>query len=454
MVDVSIPETTTDRIPLSANQQFMCSFDKGPDQGAFGPRQIVAYGWRIGGPVDSAALRGALLDVVTRHETLRTSIERAAEPPYQLVHPPRTPELVEYELADTGGRSRDEVAHEFLNRIEAGRCPVDELPLLRAALGRFDDEDSVLVLYAHHTASDGWSLQVIIRDLSRYYAARRGFGPPELPDVVRYQEYTDWQREQLAGGFAAAAREYWRGKLAGGKFVPLPTDRTSTDAIGVYSVYRFRIDHDITSAVQLLAKRLRSSPFMVLFAAFNLMVHRLTGVTDMVLPTITSGRADPRFHETVGPFFNLVPLRTDLSGCRTFQDVITRTRATCLEAYAYELPFGEVVSQAPQVVEPFADPDVAVHALECFQFPVGADGSHVGDVTIAEMRRRLLSDPDTSDIPDGVLWALDIHPEGDMIGSIRFNSNDVDEAPLVEMADGYIALLRGALAAPLDELPG
>jgi hypothetical protein len=91
-----------------------------------------------------------------------------------------------------------------------------------------------------------------------------------------------------------------------------------------------------------------------------------------------------------------------------------------------------------------------------FQFPVGADGTLVGDIKVSEMRRRLVTDPDTSDIPDGVLWALDIHPEGDMVGSVRFNGNDVDQATAVEWVDDYVALLRGALAAidtPIGELP-
>ncbi|HEX4721473.1 MAG TPA: condensation domain-containing protein [Pseudonocardiaceae bacterium] len=431
-------------------------FDKGNDQGAFGPRHIVAYGWRIAGAVDSAALRAALLDVVVRHEALRTSIVRDVDQPYQLVHPPQTPELLEYALDDSDQRPRDVLAHLFVNQIESGRCPVDEQPLLRAALGRFDDQDAVLVLYAHHTVSDGWSLQLIVRDLVQFYAARRGFGPPRLPELTQYQDFTAWQREELNKDHIAVARGYWRDKLAGAEFLPVPTDRTKTDDTGVYTAYRFTIDHDITSATQLLAKQLRSSPFMVLQGAFNLWVHKMTGVTDVVVPTISSGRVDPRFYDTVGPLLNFVPLRTDLSECRTFRDVLARTRATCLEAYSYEIPFSEVFAEAPGVFGTFADQDSAVHALEVFQFPVGADGTLVGDIKVSEMRRRLVTDPDTSDIPDGVLWALDIHPEGDMVGSVRFNGNDVDQATAVEWVDDYVALLRGALAAidtPIGELP-
>jgi len=88
-----------------------------------------------------------------------------------------------------------------------------------------------------------------------------------------------------------------------------------------------------------------------------------------------------------------------------------------------------------------------LHAFEVFQFPAGVDGGLTGDIRISEMRRRLVSDPDTCDIPDGVLWALDIHPEGDIVGSAKFNSNDLDEATLSEMLTDYVALLRKALDA-------
>lgn len=145
----------------------------GGGRAEFGARQTVACGWRITGTVDSTALRNALHDVVAPHES---------------VHSLATPEFVECRLTDPGQGSRDTVAHEFLNRSEAGRCPADEQPSLRAALGRFDDQDSVLVLHADHTVSDGWSLQIIIRYL---------------------------------------ARCYWPDSLAGASFVPLPTDRTS-----------------------------------------------------------------------------------------------------------------------------------------------------------------------------------------------------------------------------------
>ena len=134
--------------------------------------------------------------------------------------------------------------------------------------------------------SDGWSLPIIMRDLTQFYAARRGFGEPELPEMAQYLEFAAWQKDALGSAAATKARAYWQEKLAGAALVPMPTDRPRTDAVGVYAVHRFLIDRELTSATQVLAKELRCSPFMVLFAAYTLMMHKVTGVTDLTLPTI------------------------------------------------------------------------------------------------------------------------------------------------------------------------
>jgi condensation enzyme len=448
MATMSVLDTTPRTAPLTTSQQFLAMFDKGPDHGPFGPRHIMSYGARITGPVDSAALRDALHDVVVRHEALRTTIVRDVEPPYQQVLPPAAPQLAEYPLSPDEG-SRDTAAHEFFNRMETGPCPYDEQPLLRAALGRFDDEDSVLVLNAHHMVTDGWSLPIIMRDLTQFYAARRGFGEAKLPEMAQYREFAEWQKDELDGPALTKARAYWREQLAGAALVPLPTDRPRTDAIGVYAVHRFLIDRELTSATWLLAKQLRCSPFMVLFAAYTLMMHKVTGVTDLTLPTMTSGRNDPRFTETVGPIFNFMPLRTDLSECRTFRDLLVRTRTTCLEMYSNEIPFSEAVGQAPHIVAAFEDLDKAMQAFQCFQFPAGADSTTVGDIRITEMRRRVLSAEHTSDIPDGAVWALDILPEGEIACGIKYNTNEFDEATVLGTAAEYRDILR-AMVADVD----
>lgn len=160
--------------PMSLNQEFLCAFDKGDIVGTFGHRHILVDGWRIAGQVDVGALQGAINDVVVRHEILRTLVSRDPAGSRQLVYPPSPVKLEIRQLKETPGRSRESCVEGLLSEAESGTLSARSLPLLQAILGKFDDRDSVLVLVAHHCASDPWSMQLIMRDLAAYYAARRG----------------------------------------------------------------------------------------------------------------------------------------------------------------------------------------------------------------------------------------------------------------------------------------
>lgn len=440
------------RHPLSANQEFFRAFDRGDELGAFGPRNLVVAGWRLHGRLDLPTLQLALNDVVARHEGLRTAIVRDGDDPHARVHPPSPVGLTVSDLSpavDQAGRERR--AHEFLNEVEGGRCDPRQMPLLRAVLGRFDGDDAVLVLVTHHTVSDAWSMHLIMRDAAIRYAVRRGLPAPELPELRQYGEYASWQQRTLEGADAASARAYWQAKLAGGKFLTLPTDRVRRLEIPpVYSVYRFLFDEQLIATTVALAKSMRSSPFMVLYACFNLFLHRRTGVTDIVAPTLTSGRTEPEFQETVGAFFNFMPIRTDMSGCVTFRDLVSRTRDSLLEAYSYELPFREIAALAePELMQgPVMNTNGVTTGFEVFQYPQTLEGKLIGDVRYTGLRRRLISSSNTSEIPDGNLWDFDLDPAGDMVGLVKYNSLDFDESSIVAMVDEYRDVLRASVQSP------
>jgi len=389
---------------------------------------------------------------VVRHEGLRTSIVRNEGDHHARVNPASSVTLTITDLSAAGDEAaRDHHAHEFLNEVESdARCRLTEMPLLRAVLGRFDDHDAVLALITHHTVSDGWSMELLIRDLATLYAARRGLSVPELPEMRQYGDYATWEEQHMADATVDRARDYWRGKLAGGKFVTLPTDRVRRfEVTAVYSVHRFLIDAEVTTAVVAFAKSMRSSPFMVLYSAFNLLLHRRTGFSDIVAPMISSGRAEPGFHETVGSFLNFIPVRTDLSDCATFRDLVHKSRTACLEALSYEVPFREIAAHVdPEAMAPFMDPGGVVSAFEVFQYSVAMDGQQIGDMRYTDLRRRLISDSNTSHIPNGILWVLDTDPAGDVVGSVKFNRHDFDEASIVAIVDEYRELLRTSLAFP------
>lgn len=450
---MTISDDVAGRIPLSTNLDMLCMFDKGDEDGSFGPRHLVILAWRLSGELDLDLFQLALDDVVVRHEMLRTQVVRDDGEPYQKVFPPSSPELVVVDVPPDESRSRDELVDDFVNEVEASTMSVNQLPHLRVVLGRIDEKDTVCVLVTHHVASDGVSLQVVIRDIASFYAVRKGFSVPEQPPARQYREFTEWQVRALQSAEADESRAYWREAMRDAEIVDIPTDHlTSPDVPGVYSVYRFLIDQELAAATTAFATAMRSSPFMVMMAAYNVLMHQATGVTDLVSAIISSGRVQDEFNETVGPFFNMLPLRTGLDRCRNFMDLVRRTRETCLEAYTYELPFAQIAAQAPTLTKTYERPGTAVWAFQVMQYPGVTEAELIGDVEYTAIRRRHKSYPVTSDIPNGVLWGLDILPTGEVAGTARFNSKEYDESTVVRMVEQFRRILRNGVADPSSPL--
>lgn len=444
-----VPSGLANQAPLSDTQNFLCMFDQGDGGGPFGPRYNIVVGWRLRGRVDVETLRQAMADVVARHDSLRASIVTVDGVKVQRIHPPSPPELVVRDLPPDSRVSRAIRAEELLGMVEAGTYSVDELPHLRAVLGRFDDQDAVLALIAHHTASDGWSMQLIMRDIAACYAVRRGYVSAVPPPARTYQEYATWQRDGSGDRDTTRSKRYWRDKLEDAEILGVPTDHPRSAGLEKVSpVHRFSIAPEVTSAALELAKAMRSSPFMILFAVYNLVLHRTTGATDLVVPTLASGRTEPEYQDTVGPFFNFVPLRTDVRAAATFRDLAERCRTTCIEAMSHEIAFVDVLAEAPALMSPMADDRLAACAFQVWQFFSVMDREVVGDVEYTEVRGRMLPQAQGTDIPDGALLTLDIDPSGEIFGNLAYNSNLYAEGTMRVMAAEYCRLLEGAVAAP------
>ncbi|MCI4061237.1 condensation domain-containing protein [Micromonospora sp. R77] len=446
------PTVTTDGpllsgIPLSYNQEFLCGFDRGDEEGPFGPHNHIVHGWRLRGRVDGPTLRLALGDLVVRHETLRTRIIRHGPQQTQEVFPAVLPDLAVRDEPGLTADARERRVEELLNEVEAGELPVGRLPLLRALLVTFDADDALLILVVHHTATDGWSVRVLARDLAGRYAARRGHPGHELPPASPYREYAQWQRS-LPAESAGPARDYWRAELRDARIFAVPADRPKSAGLPESTaVHRFLIGAELVAPALQVARASRSTPFMVLLAAFTLLANRMTGDTDVVVPTFSPGRADERFTYTVGPFFNLLPLRTRLADCRTFLDVVARVRRSCLDGYGHDLPFPQIAAEAPELMLPVLRDDAAACVFQVFPFPFVLDDERVGDLVWTEMRRRLVSQPVGSDVPNGALWTLNLDPVGDIVGSVQYNSNLYDERTVAAMVRGYREVLAEVVPA-------
>jgi len=436
------------RYPLSFSQEWFVTLDQGDEGGAFGRGFLLVCEVRITGHVELALLQGALDDVVTRHELLRTLVVRDADPPYQEIYPSCQVPLEVRDLPPVTGKSRDLVAQELIAEAEAGTINAREVPMLRALLCRFDDRDSALVLTVHHSVSDGWSLQVILRDLGAFYAARRSGVPAKLPEVRQYREYAEWQKASATSTAEDGAPRYWQDKLRGAREFTIPNHRGHPDSYSSpCSLYNDTIDADVMSAASALAARARTTTFTVLLSAFYVLAHNITGATDLAIRAFTAGRNEEQFHDTMGLFINVLPFRTDLADCTSFRDILIRSKETFIDALAHELPVNVIEQTFPDFVTSRED-------LRTSQFIIAETPTQLGDVVFPiaegarEVHQYLLEEARHHDIPTGMVWGLTPIPDGGLSSGVAFYPEEFDESTVAGWAADLRRILTSAVHDP------
>ncbi|MFB6888768.1 amino acid adenylation domain-containing protein [Kitasatospora sp. NPDC056327] len=335
-----VPEERPAELPLSHAQRRLWFLDRleGPSATYNIPMAV-----RLTGPLDTAALRAALADVVERHEALRTVFPDTAGVPRQHVLGPAAGHaaLTVTEVPDAGAARavRAAARHRF---DLAGELP------LRAELLVHGPERHTLVLVVHHIAADGWSVGLLGRDLATAYTARRTGRPPRwAPLPVQYADYTLWQRRLLGDradtdGLRARQLDHWRRALDGlPERIALPTDRPHpAEASRRGGTVALHWDAALHSAVAGLARRHGASEFMVVHAALAALLHRLGAGDDIPLGATVAGRTDAATEELVGFFVNTLVLRVDTGGRPAFRDLLAQVRERSLDAHAHQdVPF-------------------------------------------------------------------------------------------------------------------
>ena len=315
---------------------------------------------RITGALDVPALNQALQSLLQRHEVLRTAFEERDGVPMQVVHAHAAAPLVEINAADLPATSAHALLQDRLGEAVQQAFDLTCAPLLRASLWRLDKDrqDHVLLLVVHHLVADGWSMQVIARELSALYSAFRASpasasqAQPTLPPLpIQFADWAHWQREQQRGPRHTADLGYWRGQLTGLAPLAFPTDRPRPPRLSdAGRCERFTIAPALLATLRALALEHNVTLFMLLLAAFKVLLMRHSQQDDVAVGSPVAGRDRPELEGLVGYFVNSVVLRSDLSGNPRFTELLGRVRQTALDAYTHQgLPFDHLVAElSPQ----------------------------------------------------------------------------------------------------------
>ncbi len=334
--------------PLSYNQQGLWVLDRLMPGAAVYHTPTAA---RLTGKLDVDALTKALQAIVERHEGLRISFQAVDGTPTQVVGD-FTLEVPLIDLSENSEADRELEALTILRKEVRTPFDLSRGPLIRAILLRMHEQDHILLVTMHHIVTDGWSVGIFHRELSKLYEAFAAKAPSPLTELpIQYLDYSAWQREWLEGEVYASQLEYWKKEFATlPPALELPTDhpRPTVQAHRAFrgAHHTITLSREVTRRVREACQREGVTLFMLLMAAYQILLHRYTGEEDIVVGTPIAGRQQPETEDLIGLFINSVAMRVDVSGNPTSREFLQRVKQVSLGAYAHQdLPFERLVKE-------------------------------------------------------------------------------------------------------------
>ncbi|WP_147492628.1 non-ribosomal peptide synthetase, partial [Burkholderia pseudomallei] len=447
--DAAIPKAARgEPAPMSFAQQRLWFLAR---MGGLGDAYHMPIAVRLRGALDVDALQRALSRIVSRHDALRTTFALEGEQPVQRVHADdgaglrlRIDDL--RGCADAGARRARILAGQASEPFDLARGP-----LVRGALVREADDVHTLCVTIHHIVSDGWSIDVFCRELSELYRAFAGGQPDPLPPLpVQYADYAAWQQRGIGGAALHAQAEYWRDALAGAPtLLELPTDRPrppQPDYAG--ATVGLALDAPLTAGLRALARRHGATLFMTVFAAWSVLLSRLSRQTDVVIGTPSANRGHAQIEGLIGFFVNTIALRVDLDGAPTVAELLARVKARTLAAQQHQdIPFEHVVERV--------QPARSLSHSPVFQAMFAWQHASRGEMRLEGLRAEPLDDAARTIAKFDL--TLSLRESGDAIdGGLEYASALFERATIERFAGYLRRLLEGMVADDtqrVDALP-
>ena len=325
-------------LPLSASQSQLWFLDRLEESSA---TYHIATVLVLEGTLKLPVLEGAIAALLDRHEVLRTTFPATQGMPYQAIQPHTPATLSILDAADL-----DSVRRQAQVELERPFDLATDAPI-RFRLWRLNDQAHVLLIAMHHIVSDAWSMAILTRELSILYSTPEQDASSLLPPLpIQYADYALWQQQWFASPGFAQQLSYWKGHLTGAPpLLELPSDRPRP------SVQRFRgrqlaftLESDLSQALRSLSRQSGVTLYMMLLAAFGVLLSRYSGQDDLVIGTPVANRIRAATEASIGFFVNTLALRLQLYDNPSFTQVLEQVRQVALDAYSYqEVPFERVV---------------------------------------------------------------------------------------------------------------
>ncbi|MHA4812505.1 amino acid adenylation domain-containing protein, partial [Flavitalea flava] len=430
-----------DRIPLSFAQERLWFIDQLDGSIQYHVPSVL----RMKGNLHEEALFKALREIVNRHEVLRTVIEQEDGRPYQRVLEKGGWKLNYLEKKEFG----EDRAALLLYADSLINEPFDLSTdhKLRAHLIRLSEQEYLLVVVLHHIASDGWSNDIMVKELIECYGAfADGREPVLAPLPVQYADYAIWQRQYLSEDLLSLKINYWEKKLGGAETLNLPTDfsrpAVQTSRGGMVS---FRVPEELSEKLRQLSQKEGVTLFMTLLAVFKVLLYRYSGQPDILVGTVIAGRQQTEAEGLIGFFVNTLVLRSDLADNPDFTSLLQRVKQTALEAYEHQdVPFEKVVEAV--VKKRDMSRNALFDVLFILQNNSGTSGT--GGVPEGLKGLKIISENSGYTTSKFDLNFSLTEGESNLLGSVEYSTDLFREETINRMAGHFITLLASVVQAP------
>ena len=435
-----------DELPLSWAQQrlwFIHQLDPAASLSYHMPGRL-----RLRGRLHVEALQATFERIAARHEVLRTRFMSVEGRAVQVIEANGHIPLVQHDLRGYPDPEKE------VRRLawDEAHAPFDlsNGPLLRTRLLQLADDDHILLLTQHHIVSDGWSIGVLVREISALYGAYGQGHPDPLPALpIQYADYAVWQRDEAQRALLQKQAVYWKAQLEGAPtLLSLPTDRPRP-AVQSYAgdQLAWTLAPDAEHALRTLSQRHGTTLFMTALAAWSIVLSRWSGQGEVVIGTPVANRQRSELEPLLGFFVNTLALRIRLDDAPTVEALLARIKPQLIDAYAHQdLPF-------EQLVEALQPPRNLSHS-PVFQVMLTMNNTPEAALDLPGLRVEVLELERTTAHFDVILSLQET--EGSLVGNLSYASDLFERGTIERMAQHFMQVLRGMSAdmhRPIDRLP-
>ncbi|MEH1805764.1 amino acid adenylation domain-containing protein [Nostoc sp.] len=438
-----LPRVENAELPLSYAQQRLWFLDQFEPNSAI---YNIPMALRLVGTLNQVALEQSLYEIINRHEALRTNFVIVDGKPSQLIQIQTnwTVSVVDLKHLST---TEKEIATQQLAQQQANQ-PFDlaNQALVRATLIVLSETEHVLSVCMHHIVSDAWSMGVFIQELvALYNAYSQGKPSPLTPLPIQYADFAIWQRNWLQGSVLQTQLSYWQQQLkAAPALLSLPTDRPRRSVQTFAGGHlEFALSVELSNKLTKLSQEQGVTLFMTLLAAFDTLLYRYTGTEDILVGSPIANRNRNEIEGLIGFFVNTLVLRADLSGDRSFNELLGRVRLMAIDAYAHQdLPFEMLV----EVLQPERD----LSHTPLFQVMFALQNVPMSEIELADLT--ISSLPVESATAKFDLFLSMQNTATGLVGVWEYNTDLFDASTIERMTGHFMTLLSGIVANPEERI--